>query len=254
MKKGRKFILSVTSFLLILSLSLLLLVHAYSLLLERNNLKSLIEKNVEAVLGNETLEEMEDRFIFLKEVCKSGEGIEVGEFITIMNISINCSSVENSASFKELLSDIVLSSIYYKHYECGVLECLKKGNLLYFVSYDFFTKLIYWENILIGLSFFLCVLLIAFSNKISGKLKSLGTVFLLTGIPFFVAEKSKDFASAFIQQKIAHLSSFNLTVLIKNILTALFYPIEFYYKALIFSGVVLLGLGYAVEYFLEKRK
>ncbi len=254
MKKGRKLILSITSLLLILSLSLLLLDHAYSLLLEKNNLKSLIEKNIGVAVGNDTLKEMEDRFIFLKEVCKGKEKIEVSEFIKNMNITINCSLVENSTSFKELLSNTFLSSIYYKHYKCNVLECLKKGNLLYFVSYDFYTKLIYWENILLGISFFLCILAIAFSNKISGKLKTLGSVFLITGLPFFVVEKSKHFISILVQQKVASSVSFNFVPMFESVLSGLFYPIEFYYKLLIFSGVVLLGLGYVVEYFLEKRK
>ncbi|MCD6371686.1 MAG: hypothetical protein J7L39_03140, partial [Candidatus Aenigmarchaeota archaeon] len=99
------------------------------------------------------------------------------------------------------------------------------------------------------------ILVFIFSKNISGRLKSFGSIFLFVGLPFFIIKELRVTIIDLIIKNLEFPSRIDKIVNVINVIVdRTFAPIEIYYKLLVLSGVILLGIGYFVEYYLEKRK
>ncbi|MEM5815161.1 MAG: hypothetical protein QXD89_01585 [Candidatus Aenigmatarchaeota archaeon] len=134
---------------------------------------------------NITQEQKEMLFLYLNYSCKDKE-FTMLEFSE--NITIDCSKVKSLKieEIEQFLIDSYLSNIYFKKYECNLLQCLQEKNIMYFLSFSFYEKISSYFIYSLIISIIFGVLYLLILENLQERLFSFSLIFLLIGINYFL--------------------------------------------------------------------
>lgn len=174
-------------FLLAILLSLLLGALAFSQITTYDSIKPIAEQAVRQQINNNDVNFTQVQSL-LNVYCTNTKAEKVNVPNTDFNIT--CSDITSGKDIVSIMTDSMLSSIYYKQYNCEFLDCPNKlkspDNIFIFLSAKsnkFFNDLV---PILAILTIISAALLYFSCETLHGKLKSLGTCFFVSGLPYFM--------------------------------------------------------------------
>ncbi|MCD6371754.1 MAG: hypothetical protein J7L39_03485, partial [Candidatus Aenigmarchaeota archaeon] len=137
--KGRKLFLTLSSTFFGISLTLLLLVYLGANVLSSEFIRDSIDYGLTVFLNKSQIRNLEETLPFVKMMCEGKEYLNISEIISgLPEFRLNCSLVKESKSMRELIVNSVFESVYYKNYKCELISCLREGEMLYFISYQFY--------------------------------------------------------------------------------------------------------------------
>lgn len=187
----------ICSIILIVSLIFFVLTFSVSSILTKENLQPVVVAMFkEQAPTNET--ELTDYHSALVQSCTAmgAETVEVpmGEGPEAETITLKCSDISagGPSGLIDLIADATFNKIYYKKYECSFIECFtgaKEDEQIYILmsdfAHDFFKTASHFCLIITAVIIALIFLL---SAPKMNALTSVGTGFIIAGLPFFLAK------------------------------------------------------------------
>jgi hypothetical protein len=159
------------------------------------------------------------------------------------NITLKCSDIASSSSDRlvKLIAVVAFDKVYYKEYACGFIDCIRNmdiQNLYIIFSYkglQFYRSALVYAVVttVVGL------LVLTVSSKGWGRLTSVGSICLVSGLSFIVLPFIKNIAPR------ADISP---------IVNKLFELLSAKYVVILAIGVVLLAVGVAGKYLIKRNK
>lgn len=212
---------------------------------EYNTLKPLVTKILTQQLSENISEVQLNQFYsYVEFKCKTEDSIEIP--LGIEDITVKCSDMEKvtQENFIPFISDRLFDSIYYKKYDCEVIDCIRqKGQQGFLVLVSE-----HGNNFLKSIKGFLWLLTGIFAiifflaiETFSGKFKGFGMSLIFTSIPFFVFYYLKDF----IPSELFNLSP-QLLQIVNDAINQLFDKMMTNFLIVFIVGIVLTIVGYLV--------
>lgn len=245
----RKIAKYLTFFLFSLFLSLSILTFFLYDISSYDNLKNIFTTIFkEVVMRNTSMQEIEEIYNRITTYCnlRINESVELSN-----NVSLKCSEIinTNSSYMIYLIAEKSFDQIYYKSFECEMLECVKKIKsgrdiffLLSFKTHEFLGNIFQYFSIL---TFIFGILLFISIETWSGRLKTFGFEFLSIGIFYFLLPYFKKFIS----------ESFLKEVPIgENILESIFNQFNPILITFFICGVILIAVWVLLKIFIKKSR
>lgn len=217
--------------------------------------------------GVETVEVAESDVLYqlLSDACEGRDSADIplgeaeaGGFGGVSTITINCTEFreleeQNITATKyltTLVAESIFDSFYYRKYDCGFLECIRKGDILVIMSAkgnEFFNniKLTLWLGAAIG-----AVMIFVFSEGWPERLKSFGWPMTLTGLSYLLMGLAKNV----IVESLSVLSGAEQAgVEPTHVIDIFMKPMMDRFLIVLIVGIVLTTSGYILGYY-QKRK
>lgn len=162
------------------------------------------------------------------------------------NITINCSKVRGLSkdNLEQFLFDAYIDNIYYKRYECDLVECIKQQNFMYFISVGFHEEIQRYLTYLAISSLVFGIILLLILRRPQEILVNFSTIFILVGANYIFIELLLE--SPLISKTPSILSAINI---IKSNLVVFMY--------FLIAGLALLSIYFVIkikDFYFKKRK
>ena len=249
------------------TLSTALLINSLSDFTKYENMKSVFVDMLSLQLEQRVSEsgqeiDSEQLYQVLSISCEGKDSLElpledIGQFGDVKTIPIDCNELRKAGSegvINYLFDNIaksVFDSFYYKDYSCEFVDCIQKGDLLVVMSAEghyFFDsiKLAVWAIVIIG-----AILIFAYSESWSSRLKGLGWPLIFTGLSYFFISFIKSYLiDSFSVVLEARQAGMDVTKPIDAILN----PAMNILLLILVAGIVLTVAGYVVRQYEEKKE
>jgi hypothetical protein len=186
----------------------------------------------------------------LKVQCQGKESVE----FTLddgQTLSVPCDKVnEEGAQADEIMTTAAFDSMYYKDYQCNLIECISSGQMTVLLSAktnQFFMTVEILAFAATGLG---AVLIIVCEETWPNRMKSIGLKMVMTGVSFFVLQYLAPVLLQMISPEMATIGEAGLN----SALETFFAPIVIYFACILIAGAALAVAGFAWQHLNRKNE
>lgn len=166
--------------------SLLIIAAALVPLTEHDNLKPIFSSLIVKQL---TGEQMSQVYSAVSIYCEKSQTFDIP--MNIEKITLQCKDVKSAGQggFPDLVAGTLFDKIYYKEYNCSIIDCIKQSPLAIISLHanTFMENMLYIFAVLALIS----AAVLAISSRGWGLAKSFGTTLIFIGLSYFVIVFSK---------------------------------------------------------------
>ena len=211
----------------------------------QQTLEGFVADIAESRLSTDDGENFSEAYDNLIKQCDSGQ-IQNIEIPIEDNepVAITCEEIQNTSAdkFNALVSKKMFANIYTQEYDCEFVDCLKQGRYGVLLSQKANDSLNNISLYLAGLAVLFGVAIFFVSSPWFDALKTIGSSFVLVGVPILFYKP--------LFNVIANKESTEGMIEVVAVLDAIFIPLKELAIAMVFLGVVAIG----IYFFLSRSK